>query len=422
MARYLVGIDLGTTNSALAYVGHGVARPRGGPKLHTFDVPQVVAAGQVRRAAAAAVVPVPPRPARPRRRGRSTCRGRRTRRTPSACSPATTGRRCPAGWCRRRSRGCATPAWTAPRRCCRGPAPPDVPRLSPLEVVGEVPQAHRRGLERRPRPQARGPARRADGGGHRAGVVRRRGPQPHRRGREAGRAEARHAAGGAAGRVLRLARHALRRRKPAKLKPGMRCLVVDVGGGTSDFSLIRAGEEKGEITFVRDAVGDHLLLGGDNMDLALAKAVEAKLPGGRLDAAQFGALVQACRAGEGGAARRARRRRAYPVTVDGQGAVGGRRHGVGEHHAGGRDGGALRRVLPARPVRRRAGRGARAGLAGDGPAVRLRPGGDASTSRRSFASTCTTSRESPTARRPSMRSSSTAACSSPRCCASGSSR
>ena len=64
----------------------------------------------------------------------------------------------------------------------------------------------------------------------------------------------------------------------------------------SDFSLIRAGEEKGELAFVRDAVGDHLLLGGDNMDLALAKAVEAKLPGGKLDAAQFGALVQACRA------------------------------------------------------------------------------------------------------------------------------
>src|SRR5262249_13457014 len=80
------------------------------------------------------------------------------------------------------------------------------------------------------------------------------------------------------------------------LRPGMRCLVVDVGGGTSDFSLIRSGEELGELTFIRDAVGDHLLLGGDNMDLTLAKAVEAKLPGGRLDAAQFGALVQACRA------------------------------------------------------------------------------------------------------------------------------
>jgi molecular chaperone DnaK (HSP70) len=51
-----------------------------------------------------------------------------------------------------------------------------------------------------------------------------------------------------------------------QLKPGSRCLVVDVGGGTSDFSLIEAVEEKGELGFVRQAVGDHLLLGGDNMD------------------------------------------------------------------------------------------------------------------------------------------------------------
>jgi hypothetical protein len=104
----------------------------------------------------------------------------------------------------------------------------------------------------------------------------------------------------------------------AKLKPGMRCLVVDVGGGTSDFSLIRVGEEKGEITFIRDAVGDHLLLGGDNMDLALAKAVEAKLPGGRLDAAQFGSLVQACRAAKE-ALLASPPPPSFPVTVMGKG-------------------------------------------------------------------------------------------------------
>ena len=69
-----------------------------------------------------------------------------------------------------------------------------------------------------------------------------------------------------------------------------------MGGGTSDFSLIQAVEQQGELGFVRQAVGDHLLLGGDNMDLALAKFVETKLPGaGRLDAAQYGMLTQACR-------------------------------------------------------------------------------------------------------------------------------
>src|SRR5439155_2698097 len=113
-----------------------------------------------------------------------------------------------------------------------------------------------------------------------------------------------------------------------KLKPGMRCVVVDVGGGTSDFSLIRAGEEKGELAFIRDAVGDHLLLGGDNMDLALAKAVEAKLPSaGKLDVAQYGTLVQACRSAKeallspGGPA-------SFPVTLMGRGrsVIGGAMH------------------------------------------------------------------------------------------------
>jgi hypothetical protein len=85
----------------------------------------------------------------------------------------------------------------------------------------------------------------------------------------------------------------------AKLKPGDHCLVVDVGGGTTDFSLIQADEEQGALTFLRQAVGDHLLLGGDNMDLALAKFIETKLPAaGKLDAAQYGMLTQACRQGK----------------------------------------------------------------------------------------------------------------------------
>src|SRR5262249_2829931 len=81
-----------------------------------------------------------------------------------------------------------------------------------------------------------------------------------------------------------------------QLRPGDCCLVVDVGGGTSDFSLIQAAEHEGQLTFIRQAVGDHLLLGGDNMDLALAKFVETRLPGaGSLDAAQYGVLTQVCR-------------------------------------------------------------------------------------------------------------------------------
>jgi molecular chaperone DnaK (HSP70) len=54
-------------------------------------------------------------------------------------------------------------------------------------------------------------------------------------------------------------------------------LVCDVGGGTTDFSLIEIQEKESGLTFQRMAVGDHLLLGGDNMDVALAHYVENKL-------------------------------------------------------------------------------------------------------------------------------------------------
>jgi molecular chaperone DnaK (HSP70) len=75
-------------------------------------------------------------------------------------------------------------------------------------------------------------------------------------------------------------------------------LVVDIGGGTTDFSLIQVAEESGEFVLKRLAVGDHILLGGDNMDLALAHAAAAKLKaqGKSLDAWQMNALVYACRA------------------------------------------------------------------------------------------------------------------------------
>jgi hypothetical protein len=78
----------------------------------------------------------------------------------------------------------------------------------------------------------------------------------------------------------------------AALGPGDTVLVFDIGGGTTDFTLIRVAED-GE-SFERTAVGDHLLLGGDNIDLTLAKQVEARL-GKKLDALQWHGLVHACR-------------------------------------------------------------------------------------------------------------------------------
>ncbi|MDS4070073.1 MAG: Hsp70 family protein [Candidatus Competibacter sp.] len=74
-------------------------------------------------------------------------------------------------------------------------------------------------------------------------------------------------------------------------------LVIDLGGGTADFSLIAVTERDGSLDLVRVAVGDHILLGGDNMDLALAHAVRAKLAaqGTQLDPWQLQGLTHGCR-------------------------------------------------------------------------------------------------------------------------------
>jgi hypothetical protein len=74
-------------------------------------------------------------------------------------------------------------------------------------------------------------------------------------------------------------------------------LVVDLGGGTTDLSVIAVTEQDGSLELTRIAVGDHILLGGDNMDLALAHVVGSKLAaeGKRLDLWQLQALTHGCR-------------------------------------------------------------------------------------------------------------------------------
>ena len=79
-----------------------------------------------------------------------------------------------------------------------------------------------------------------------------------------------------------------------ELAPGNVVLVCDVGGGTTDFSLIEITDDAGNLALERIAVGDHILLGGDNMDLALAALVGREL-GRPLDALQQRALVHGCR-------------------------------------------------------------------------------------------------------------------------------
>jgi hypothetical protein len=74
-------------------------------------------------------------------------------------------------------------------------------------------------------------------------------------------------------------------------------LVIDVGGGTTDLSLIAVTERQGALELTRVAVGEHILLGGDNMDLALAHVVKGKLTaeGKSLDPWQVQALTHGCR-------------------------------------------------------------------------------------------------------------------------------
>src|SRR5918912_1697402 len=111
-----------------------------------------------------------------------------------------------------------------------------------------------------------------------------------------------------------------------QVTPGDLILVCDLGGGTTDFSLIAVVDRGGDLGLERVAVGDHILLGGDNMDLALAHVMERKLAtaGKKLDRWQLVAL--------GHGARQAKEalfadpsKRVIPVSVPGRGSslVGG---------------------------------------------------------------------------------------------------
>src|SRR5262249_58245686 len=84
----------------------------------------------------------------------------------------------------------------------------------------------------------------------------------------------------------------------SQVEVGDAVLVCDVGGGTTDLTLIVVGEDAGQLALTRAAVGDHILLGGDNMDLALAHAAAKALAGKgvKLDQGQMLMLWHSCRA------------------------------------------------------------------------------------------------------------------------------
>jgi hypothetical protein len=106
-----------------------------------------------------------------------------------------------------------------------------------------------------------------------------------------------------------------------RISVGDLVLVVDIGGGTTDFTLIGVTEEGGELRLERLAVGEHILLGGDNMDLALARLVEAQLAEKRtkLDAIQFNALWQQARMAKESLLAEDSTTATFPITLLGRG-------------------------------------------------------------------------------------------------------
>ena len=329
MARYLIGIDLGTTNSALAYIDLQ-RKPAGrakAPEIQSFPVPQLVAPGETAGRTLLPSFLYLPGPhdlpagatALPWDPDRAYAVGEFARnhgaRVPGRLVTSAKSWLCHAGV----DRSAPLLPWSAP---------PDVARISPVEAsaryLRHLVESWNHGMARQ----------RAEDRLEKQAVVL---TVPAsfddvarnltvEAARKAGLENLTLLEEPQAAFYCWLATHSAD--EAAALKPGARCLVVDVGGGTSDFSLIQAVEQQGEFGFVRQAVGDHLLLGGDNMDLALAKFVETRLPGAaRLDAAQYGMLTQACRLAKETLLRPAPPA-SYTVTVMGRGrqVVGGAQH------------------------------------------------------------------------------------------------
>ena len=112
-----------------------------------------------------------------------------------------------------------------------------------------------------------------------------------------------------------------------RVRIGDLILVVDIGGGTTDFTLIAVTEREGSLTLDRVAVGEHILLGGDNIDLALAGIVSQRLAekGTKIDSRQLQTLWANCRVAKERLLEPGSKAKEHPVTILGKGSglVGG---------------------------------------------------------------------------------------------------
>jgi molecular chaperone DnaK (HSP70) len=290
-SRFIVGIDLGTTNSVLAYLDTaGAAVDADAPDVRVMPVPQLVKPGEVQA----------------RERLPSFLY------LPAAGELSTASLELPWGRTERvvgelaRARGAEVPVRvvaSAKSWLCSvgadpsGPilpwgAPDDVPRLSPLDASSAY-LAHLRAAwdASMPAPLAEQDVYLAVPASFDA-VAR---ELTRRAAEAAGLGVAHLIEEPQAAFYAWLARTGGGWRREVHV--GDVILVCDVGGGTTDLTLVAVGEERGELVLERRAVGDHILLGGDNMDLTLAHAVRARLAaaGTALDEWQFRALVHACR-------------------------------------------------------------------------------------------------------------------------------
>ncbi len=280
-----VGIDLGTTNSALAWVDLD-ERPR---KLHVMQVPQLVAPSEIaRRPTLPSFLYIPGEHDLPA--GSTALPWDASARDVVGELARTQGAAVPGRLIASAKSWLCHPAVDRQAAILPWAAPPEVPRRSPIDASAAY-LAHLAA------------ALRSDGGGSLAEadlvltvpasfdeVARELTVEAARR---AGLEKLTLLEEPQAAFYSWLADHG--ERAQTVLAGGETVLVCDIGGGTTDFTVITVEKTDSGLVFHRTAVGDHLLLGGDNMDLALARRVEKKLAGAKLDAARFQALLAACR-------------------------------------------------------------------------------------------------------------------------------
>jgi len=292
-STYLVGIDLGTTNTVLAYAAPGAGQ------VDTFAVDQLVAPGEV---AAAPLLPsVRYHPAEGELAAGELQLPWQSD-DPAGIEPAIVGRLA-------RVLGAQTPgrlvasakSWLSHHGVDRTApilpwgAPDEVPKISPLAASASY-LAYLRAAW-----NARFPAHPLQDQRIVLTI-----PASFDEGARALTLEAARLAGLPTLRLLEEPQAALydwlyrhRTGLSAELAGSRLVLVADVGGGTTDFSLVKVELEDGNPKLTRIGVGNHLILGGDNMDLALAHLAETRLngtDGQRLSSVRLAQLTERCRA------------------------------------------------------------------------------------------------------------------------------